>query len=638
MYLDWLPKLDTWKQELQAARALPPAEALPQLTRLANHSIDFVETARLDRAAEELRAQGVTSVGRTPPVKLAFLGSSTLGYLTPGIRAGALRRGFYIDVFEGAYAMYHQLLADETSELYAYRPDIVLLALDAHHLTAGEGASAERALDQLRACWRLAKDRLGATVIQQTVLPIFQPILGSNEHRYGSSRHSIVHTLNEQMRRAADEDGVHLLALDTLSQRQGVVNWYEPALWHRAKQEVHPRLSPLYGDHVARLVASIRGLSFKCMVLDLDNTLWGGVIGDDGLSGIYLGQGHALGEAFSSFQNHVKSMAARGVILAVSSKNDHENALAPFQSHPEMVLRTADIASFFANWDDKATNIRKVAQQLNIGLDALVFIDDNPFERNLIRRELPMLAVPELPEDPALYEDTIAAAGYFEATTLTSEDLSRPDLYRANATRAQALQQSTDMGSYLQSLQMQLYWSPFDEIGLPRIVQLINKSNQFNLTTKRYTTEGIARVMDDATSITLQLRLTDIYGDNGVIGIIIATQEEPDIYAVDTWLMSCRVLGRQVEQATLNLLVAQVQQKGARLLRGTYLPTEKNGMVKDHYGRLGFNRVSQEGEAASTWVLSVEDYVPKETFISPVEVKSAMEESNDARANLLTAD
>ena len=239
--------------------------------------------------------------------------------------------------------------------------------------------------------------------MQQTVLPVFPAHLGNNEQRLINSPAAIVEEVNASLRKTADEAGVHLLALDTFSRTEGLAAWYEPALWHKSKHEVHPRASILYGDQVARMLAAIRGLSSKCLVLDLDNTLWGGVIGDDGLEGIVLGQGGAVGEAYLSFQRYCAALSARGVILAVCSKNDEVNARLPFTKHPEMILRESDIACFVANWNDKASNLRSIASTLNIGIDSLVFADDNPAERALIRKELPSVQVPELPEDPALY-------------------------------------------------------------------------------------------------------------------------------------------------------------------------------------------------------------------------------------------
>ncbi|HSU04783.1 MAG TPA: HAD-IIIC family phosphatase, partial [Acetobacteraceae bacterium] len=385
--------------------------------------------------------------------------------------------------------------------------------------------------------------------------------------------------------------------------------------WHHAKQEVAPAAAPMYGELVARLLAAIQGRSAKCLVLDLDNTVWGGVVGDDGLEGIIIGQGSASGEAYLEFQDYCRELSRRGVILGVCSKNDEANALEPFDKHPDMLLRRADIACFVANWSDKAANIRQIAAELNIGLDALVFIDDNPFERNLIRRELPMIAVPEVTEDPVSFIAAIADAGYFEAVAITNEDRERTAQYHGNRAREALRSSTTDLEGYLRGLEMQLLWRTFDRVGLARTVQLINKSNQFNLTTRRYTEQDVLAVMDDPTAFGLQLRLLDRFGDNGVIAIIIGRLQPDRDLLIDTWLMSCRVLGRQVEPTTLNLIAEQARLLGAQRLLGDYVPTRKNGMVQDHYAKLGFTVMEATSGGGSRAVLDLARFTPIPTFI-----------------------
>jgi FkbH-like protein len=283
-----------------------------------------------------------------------------------------------------------------------------------------------------------------------------------------------------------------------------------------------------------------------------------------------------------------------------------------------MVLRKGDIACFSASWQDKAAAIRSIADQLRIGLDSLVFADDNAFERNIVRRELPMVAVPELPEDPALYANALADAGYFEALHLTAEDLQRSQQYQANLQREHIKASATDLTGYLKSLDMELRWGRFDRVGHQRIVQLINKTNQFNLTTRRYTDEDVAKVIDDANVLSLQLRLLDRFGDNGVIALVIGRPLSCSAaIEIDTWLMSCRVLGRQVEQATLNLIVAEARRLSAEILIGRYLPTAKNAMVADHFAKLGFSACKQGG--GTLWRLNLKDFVPIPTFMRVVE-------------------
>jgi FkbH-like protein len=349
-------------------------------------------------------------------------------------------------------------------------------------------------------------------------------------------------------------------------------------------------------------------------VLDLDNTLWGGVIGDDGLAGIVLGQGSALGEAYATFQAYARSLSHRGIILAVCSKNEEANAREPFEKHPEMILKPADIASFIANWNDKATNLKAIAAELNIGLDSLVFVDDNPAERALVRRELPMVAVPEVSDDPISFLQALDDAGYFESVAITEDDKARAGQYQANRERAALKAGVTDMDAYLSSLDMEMIVNRFDALGLQRIVQLINKTNQFNLTTRRYTEEEVVAVMNDPDAFGLQFRLIDRFGDNGIVAICIGRKQGEDCL-IDTWLMSCRVLGRQVEPTTLNLIAAHARALGATRLIGEYRPTSKNGMVREHYARLGFTAIETREDGASHAALDLEQFVPAQTFL-----------------------
>lgn len=617
-HLGWLPQKQDWAARLEQARKARPEEALKAFLELANRRLDFIETARLDRAVQQISGQARAFLSTTRSVRLALLGSCTLTHLIPGIRIGAFRRGIWVDTYEAPYGMYRQELQDPTSGVHAFRPDAVLLSLDAHHLAGAAGTSVEDALSTVRDCWRLAKESLGCSILQHTILPVFHPLLGNNEQRYSPSRLALVWKLNERLRELAEAQGINLVSIDAIAARDGISEWHDEALWHRSKQEIHPRVSHVYGDHVARLLAALRGRSYKCLVLDLDNTLWGGVIGDDGLAGITLGQGNAVGEAHLAFQRYALELSRRGVILAVCSKNDEANALEAFDRHPEMLLRRKDIACFVANWDDKASNLRQIAHRLNIGTDSLVFADDNPFERNLVRQELPEVAVPELPEDPASYAACVAAAGYFEGLSITAEDQERTSQYRANAEREQLRESVTDLNAYLGSLRMELHCCPFDRIGLPRIVQLINKTNQFNLTTRRYTEPEVWAVVEDEKALHLQFRLLDRFGDNGVIALIIGQLRSAGELFLDTWLMSCRVLGRQVEAATLNVVARRARQMGATVLIGQYRPSAKNAMVKDHYAKLGFE-LAAELDGETTWRLPLSGFEQVDVIMTIVE-------------------
>lgn len=624
--LHWLPELPDWRARLRGL-ASDPGSAWENAIALAGARINFVLTSALD---ETLRRSlhGPPEGLQTKPVRLAVLGSSTLTHLLPAIRVAGLRRNIWIETYENDYGQYWQELSDPGSALHEFQPTAVLLALDAHDLAAGITAAQDpdaveaamtEILERIRATWRLARETLRCPVLHQAALPVHLPLLGNNEHRLPGSRAAFVSRLNGLVRAMAEQEGVDILAIDDRAAMDGLRAWHDAGLWHRAKQEVSHTAAPMYGDMVGRWVAAKQGRSFKCLVLDLDNTLWGGVIGDDGMEGIELGQGSPLGEAYIAFQDYARELGRRGVILAVCSKNDEANAVEPFEKHPDMVLRRSDIASFVANWSDKAGNLRAIAEELNIGLDSLVFVDDNPFERNLVRQELPMVAVPEVSDDPTTYPVALADAGYFEGLAVTDEDRERTSQYHGNKARDALKASATDLPAYLRGLEMELIAKPFDRVGLQRIVQLINKSNQFNLTTRRYTDEDVIAVMADPDAFGLQLRLLDRFGDNGVIAIVIGRLQPNQDLLLDTWLMSCRVLGRQVEPTTLNLIACRAARLGARRLVGEYIPTKKNGMVKDHYARLGFTVTETDAAGGSRAVLDLAGYRPAETFIQVTE-------------------
>ena len=624
--LHWLPDVPDWRQRLKAA-AVNQVSAWDDYVALANARLNFVLVNALDETVRRRFPTPPASLA-TKPIRLAVLGSGTLTHLLPAIRVAGLRRGLWVETYENEFGQYLQELSDDDSPLHEFRPGVILLALDAYHLTAGvtsgmDAATADAALEdmknRIRETWRLAREAFRVPIIQQAALPLHLPVLGGNEHRLPGSRARFVARLNQDLRVMAEQEGVDILAVDDRAVRDGILKWHDTGLWHRSKQEIAPPAAPFYGDLVGRWLAAKQGRSFKCLVLDLDNTVWGGVIGDDGMEGIVLGQGSALGEAYVAFQDYARELSRRGIILAVCSKNDEPNALEPFSSHPDMVLKREDISSFVANWSDKAANIRAIAQELNIGLDALVFVDDNPFERNLVRQELPMVAVPEVSDDPTGYPLALADAGYFEGLSVTEEDRERTSQYQGNRAREALKESATDLPAYLRGLEMRLVWRRFDRIGLQRIVQLINKSNQFNLTTRRYTDEDVVAVMADPDAFGLQLRLLDRFGDNGVIAIIIGRlNADKDLY-IDTWLMSCRVLGRQVEPTTLNLVAAEAQRLGARRLVGEYIPTKKNAMVKDHYARLGFTVMETDPAGGNRNILELGGFVPVPTFIHVVE-------------------
>ena len=504
----------------------------------------------------------------------------------------------------------------------------MLFSLTAREAIAGVALTASAAevdgaigrfVSELRSLWRKAREIGGAAVIQQTFLDVSEPLFGGYDRMVPGAPATVVTRLNNQVCEAAGRDGVLVLDIARASQRDGIDAWFDVGRWLQGKLEIAPQAAPLYGDLAARILGAQRGLSKKCLVLDLDNTLWGGVIGDDGLDGIVLGEGSAAGEAHLALQHYAKQLKERGVVLAVCSKNDAKIAEAAFRDHPEMVLRRSDFAAFQANWDDKAQNLKAIAARLNIGIDSLVFVDDNPIERARVRQSLPMVAVPEMPEDPAHYVRCLAEAGYFEAIAFTAEDRDRAQSYAANAEREALLGSAESMEDFLRGLAMTAVYGPFTAVDHARVVQLINKTNQFNTTTRRYAGDEIARIMEEPDAVTLQFRLLDRVGDNGLVSTMILrpTPDDDEALEIENWVMSCRVFGRELEYEAMNIAVEAAKERGARTLVADYIPTPKNDVISKLYPSLGFTEVDSPTPAngATRWALDLADYVTRKTHI-----------------------
>jgi FkbH-like protein len=607
--LAWLPAPPA--DFAQACRAaLDGGEGLGRRLRwLASHRLDQNGLARL--AATIKKAQG--SLAPLTPFKLGLIGNATTAALVPALIATAARHGIALEVIDSEYGQMAQQALSPDSAINRAQADAVLLVLDHHNLplraTPGDAIAARASIkaclahiDSLRA----GLHENGKTICLLPTIPRpAETLFGSLDAVLPGTHRHLLAAVNQGLAERAAEGPDRLLDVAGLAETVGLAEWHDPTLWNMAKLPCSGPLLPLYAEHVCRLIAALRGKSRRALILDLDNTLWGGVIGDDGVEGIVLGQGDPTGEAFLEVQRTALALRGRGVVLAVSSKNTDAIARQPFRRHPEMLLKEDHLAVFQANWNDKATNIKAIAEELALGLESLVFLDDNPVERGLVRQILPEVAIPELPEDPALYARTLLAAGYFEAVAFLPEDRQRAEFYQDNARRVALRTKAGDIDGYLASLDMVITFQPFDETGRSRIAQLIGKSNQFNLTTKRYGEAEVEAAQHDPKAFTLQIRLADAFGDNGMISVVICRTHGTD-WEIDTWLMSCRVLGRKVEQAVLQELGARAKRQGIRRLVGRYLPTERNALVADHYAKLGFAPVETLPDGATVWEMMVE--------------------------------
>ncbi|MCW1967071.1 MAG: HAD-IIIC family phosphatase [Anaerolineae bacterium] len=559
----------------------------------------------LDRQINKWRKQQATS--QAPKAKIALVGSSTLDFLPPALRVMACALNIDATIWTGDYGQFRQNLLQPSPALDEFQPTVVIIATEWRALNLPDESSAPDAwlaqtVAEYRALWQAARQRWGALVIQHNFEQApYQPY-GYLSAALPTGRARLIQQLNLALWQAVQtEPSVAILDVAQISGLYGKAKWHDPVLWHAAKQTPAHDALPLLAKHQMSLIGAAMGQTRKCLVLDLDDTLWGGVIGEDGLAGIQLG-GDAAGEAFVAFQHYVKSLKQRGIILAVNSKNNEADAKLPFQQHRDMVLTLDDIAVFVANWQTKDDNLRQIAATLNIGLDSLVFADNNPVERNWVRQQLPEVAVPELPEDPAGYIAALHDGLYFETLSLTNEDRLRADAYRDNARRRASLANVGDIEAYLASLEMQAELRPFDELDLSRITQLINKTNQFNLTTRRVTEAQVREWMHDPNVYTQTIRLRDKFGDNGLISVMVGTQSAGQMH-IHLWLMSCRVLGRRVEETAIVVLQRHALDRACYVVVGEYLPTAKNGMVADLYDRMGFTLTETRADGSKRYTL-----------------------------------
>lgn len=612
--LHWLPQPpENFSSQCRLVSGLG-AELGCSLQKLASYRLNGNQLSRLAKVLSSCRSNR-RPLSPLTPFRLGILSNSTLDFIVPALEATALRRGIALECITADYGQVIQEALSPDSVINRAKPDAVLIAVDLRYLPlrtvpGNQQASSEIAaetLQHLQAIRDGIRENCGAISILQTLAPLPEGLFGNLDRVLPGAPRQLIDAVNRGIAESIYGTEDILLDVAAIAETVGLAEWHSPRQWNLAKLPFADELVPLYADHVGRIVGALRGKSRRCLILDLDNTVWGGVIGDDGLEGIKIAQGDATGEAHLAVQRMALALRERGVILAVSSKNNDDVARKPFREHPEMLLKEEHIAVFQANWNDKATNITAIAEELSLGLDAMVFLDDNPMERGLVRQILPEVAVPELPDDPALYARTLSAAGYFESVTFSAEDLKRAEYYQDNARRITLQKQAGDVDAYLASLNMEITFQPFDKTSRSRIAQLINKSNQYNLTTRRYTEAEVADAENDPQCLTLQVRLADIFGDNGMISVVICRRSSPSNWEIDTWLMSCRVLGRRVPEMVLQELLRRAEFDGIEKLIGVYKPSERNKMVEDHYRLLGFEQVSSGADGLTTWELQVRD-------------------------------
>ena len=552
-------------------------------------------------------------------VKVAVLGDTATQFLVKALRGTGYEHMYNLEVWEADFNQIENQIFDEDSDLFKFNPDVVIIFYSSHKLLAKYNKLKPEDYSQLAVtqmelikilhaslCSRLQSKK----IIFYNYTEINDSVFGNYANKTEASFLFQQRKLNyELMSYSSINPDFHIVDLSSLQNQFGKSIFFQPSVYINTDMVLSIDIVPEIAAKTVDLILAMTGKFKKCLILDLDNTMWGGIIGDDGIENIQIGA-LGIGKAFTEFQYWIKKLQNRGVILAVCSKNTESVAKEPFEKHPDMILRLEDFAVFVANWENKPDNIRKVQSILNIGFDSMVFIDDNPFERNIVRENIPGIMVPELPEDPAEYLEYLYTLNLFETVTFSDQDAARTKQYQVDAERMSIQQSFTNENDFLKSLKMVSLVSHFNKFNTPRVAELSNRSNQFNLRTLRYSEIDIERFAGSEDFFTFAFTLEDKFGDNGLICVIILKKENTETLFIDTWFMSCRVLKRGMENFVTNTIANYAIDKGFRFLKGEYIPTEKNGMVKEHYSNLGFKDVD------GFWMLDTLEYENRDCFIT----------------------
>ena len=567
---------------------------------------------------KELKRNQKNNMSNLPTIKVSLLGDSATQFLATAIKGMGIERGYNIDLFEAEYNQVERQVLDPTSDLYQHKAQYTIVFQSTHKLM--EKYAMMSADEQVR----MADDRLdfiriicaqvSGHIVYYNYPEIEDTVFGSYANKVQTSFTYQLRKLNYELMNLAQEcQNLFICDLCGLQNKFGRDMMYDSTVYMSTEMLLSLDALPYVASRTMDIIGSIEGKFKKCLILDLDNTVWGGVVGDDGWENIQVGHGLGIGKVFTEFQEWVKKLKKRGIIVCVCSKNDENKAKEPFAKNPEMVLKLDDISVFIANWENKADNIRIIQSILNIGFDSMVFLDDNPFERNMVRKNVPGVTVPELPEDPGQYLEFLYSQNLFETASYSNADKDRTKQYQVEAKRVTAAKAFTNEADFLKSLNMLSEVKGFDKFNTLRVAQLSQRSNQFNLRTVRYTEDQITAIDQSDKYATFSFTLEDKFGDNGLIAVIIMEKKDAETLFIDTWFMSCRVLKRGMENFTLNILVDYAFQNGFKKIIGEYLPTAKNKMVKELYPSLGFDAI--DGVETAQWVLNVEKYQNRECYI-----------------------
>ncbi|NOT26786.1 MAG: HAD-IIIC family phosphatase [Acidobacteria bacterium] len=577
-------------------------DALQMLLEIVKHSEDPNDLIAVSRNISKIPGSFYREQGFLPK-KIAVLAGYSCDFITAVTRTYLLQHKIIADFHQTEYGLYEQAIHSRDKQLVSFAPDLCYFCVGSDQLGFLDVSDE---IARWRALWQSTSALLSCDIVMNSFEEPLHRVFGNFECKWQPSASHFVRSVNAQLAQLAP-GSVHFNDVNFLAGYHGRKNWRDERLYDMAKVPVSYDYLSAYARNLAAVCASAFGRSKKCLVLDLDNTLWGGVVADDGVGGIQIGNDSAGGEAYLRFQSYVRGLKDRGVILAVCSKNAEGLAREPFTARAEMVLKLEDISCFVANWRPKPENLVAISQQLEIGLDSMVFVDDNPMERDYVRQSLPQIEVVELGEDPSTYTATLSRAHYFETVAVTGDDLKRTEQYRGNSLRHELLTTVGNYEDFLKSLEMKACVRPFDLANLSRITQLINKTNQFNVTTKRRTESDVSRIVGNDGFITAFARLSDRFGDHGLVSAFIGEISSGRELRVDTWLMSCRVLKRGLELFLFQEIVRQAIKRQLVCIRGQYIPTAKNQLVEMLFEEMGFSRDSDTPGDGTFWHYDLTD-------------------------------
>lgn len=598
------------------------------------------------KKSKKIKRQLLEEGGNFLSKKIAVLGGSTTHDIIRVLEVFLLNQGIQPVFYESEYAQYWQDAMFDNPELVNFAPDMIYIHTSNRNITGYPGvtdqaeqidALLEEQFEHFSVMWDKLAGQYHCPIIQNNFEYPFYRILGNQEAVYLQGRISFINRLNEKFYQYAREhNNFFIHDINYAAAAYGLDKWSDPFYWHMYKYAMCMQAIPEFAYNLSNIIKSVFGKNKKSLVLDLDNTLWGGIVGDDGVENLEIGQETSMGQVYSEFQGYVKAQKDIGVMLNIASKNEYDNAVAGL-NHPDGILKPEDFILIKANWEPKSRNIVEIASEMDILTDSLVFVDDNPAEREIVSTQVQGVSVPAI-GTPEQYIRVLDHAGFFEVTKLSDDDTKRSEMYQANVKRKQQQQNFGDYREYLLSLDMKGTIKPFEAVYMARIAQLTNKSNQFNLTTRRYTQSDVEQFAGSSDYITRYGKLEDKFGDNGVVSVVIGRKGSMtdvsvyqtgervtsasgnDVLHLELWLMSCRVLKRDMESAMLDSMVEACKECGIRTIMGYYYPTAKNAMVKDFYDIMGFTKICEQEDGNTVWQFDIPDAYEKKNTVIAVNV------------------